>query len=629
MFDRIINFAQFPLGTPSDAFEADIEPFILFVSGPVSLPAAATDFFSTAWIFGQDETDFFKNRRTVQNIYNADYNFAQPPFSPTLTAIAGDKRVVLTWDTVSVASFDRFSQEFDFEGYKLYKGTDPLLSGSRTITNIDGTPTFFKPIGHWDLENEIVGPVTVLDGEGVYNLGSDSGLSFFYIDDDVTNGIDYYYALVAYDRGVIDEQTGELSIDPQENIFNISVDLSGRILGISNNAAVVVPRSRPAGYIDGDVNEDLSVVTSGTGSGSLFVRVVDDTALQTDRPYQVRLYSQDDDTEGTDLEVTTEYDIVDVSTGTTLVNKTDLVPVSPMVDGFVVELNNLEAQPGVILYHDEKTGYVANPGTSNELFRLDPRELDGYTSNWIASVRQDESSSFVQSQDDYELVWVNPNDSTYTPPRFGFTFLRVPLPFFAVNASTGAVVDMFIEDTNKNKEFDVEDVIIIAEAAGFSNKFRHKISFALPEGDGVSTPPTDGNRLRVSVLREFQTGDYFQFTLKKAFVDVELAGNELADIGVVPNPYIGGSQFEKRSQISGRGERQIEFINLPQECTISIFNVRGELIDTIEHSDFGSDGSASWDLQTAEGQDVAYGVYIYHVKADGIGEHVGKFALVK
>ena len=43
-------------------------------------------------IFGDDEIDF-KNRRTVQNIYNSDYNFAQPPIMPTLTAVPGDERL--------------------------------------------------------------------------------------------------------------------------------------------------------------------------------------------------------------------------------------------------------------------------------------------------------------------------------------------------------------------------------------------------------------------------------------------------------------------------------------------------------------------------------------------------------
>ena len=628
MFDRILNYAQFPLGTPADDFEADIEPFLLFVSGPVNLFRDATDFFSTAWLFGEDETDFFKNRRTVQNIYDADYNFAQAPFLPTLTAIPGDGRVVLTWDTVAVASFDRFSQTFDFEGFKLYKGTDPLLSDARTITNIDGVPTFYEPLARWDLDNGLRGPVTVLEGEGVYDLGSDSGLSFYYVDENVNNGVTYYYALVAYDHGIPDTETGDPTIDPQENIFNISIDLAGNVQGLSQNAAIVVPRSKPAGYVDGDVNEDLSVITEGLGSGSLTVRVIDESAVIADHPYQVRFYSGPDEFEGTDLEITTHYDIFDAGTQEVRVQKSPLVPVSPMVDGFVVEVNNYEINAGIVDYVTEQTGYVSNAGSANELVGLDPTLLDGFETNWRAVVSKDSTGAFVHTQDDYELRWVNPSDSTYRPPRFGFTFLRTEIPVFAINLQKNKVVDLFILDGNGDRDFGAGDALIIAEREGTGYKFRHRIRFQVDEG-ADSVAPKPGDVLRIKTLKEFQTGDYFQFTLRDAFVDTELAGSELDDIAVVPNPYVGGSQFETRSQISGRGERRIEFINLPQTCTISIFNIRGELIQTIEHNGVGSDGSTTWDLRTSGQQDIAYGVYIYHVEAPGIGEFVGKFAVVK
>ncbi len=628
MFDRILNYAQFPLGTPSDAFEADIEPFILFVSGPVTLERDATDFFSTAWIFGEDERDFFKNRRTVQNIYDADYNFAQAPFMPTLTAIPGDKRVVLTWDTVAVASFDRFSQSFDFEGFKLYKGSDPLLSNSRTITNIDGTPTFFEPIARWDLENGIEGPVTVLEGEAVYDMGSDNGLSYFYIDNEVNNGIKYYYALVAYDHGIIDPVTGKLTIDPQENIFNISVDLAGNVLGVSNNAAIVVPRSRAAGYVSGRVNEDLSTITQGYGSGSMSVRVVNDPEVVPNSPYQVRFYSGPDPTVGSDIQKTTDYDIFNVATGEVEVRKTPLVPISPMVDGFVVEIANHKVISGALEYEPAKTGYLANEGTANEVYDLNPFVLDGFETNWVASVRRDSSAAFSHSQDEFELAWANPSDSTYLPPRFGFTFLRVPIPVFARNVRNNTRAEIFIQDRNGNRVWDPDDDLIISELSGNQHKFRHRVQFNVPEG-AVSVAPKPGDKLRIAVKNEFQTGDYFQFTLKGAEVDPDLAKSELDKIAVVPNPYVGASLLEGRSQISGRGERIIEFINLPQQCTISIFNLRGELVDTIEHNDVGSDGSESWDLRTSGSQDIAFGVYVYHVKAPGIGEFVGKFAVIK
>lgn len=55
----------------------------------------------------------------------------------------------------------------------------------------------------------------------------------------------------------------------------------------------------------------------------------------------------------------------------------------------------------------------------------------------------------------------------------------------------------------------------------------------------------------------------------------------------------------------------------------------GELVDVIEHNSSLDDGSAEWDLLTKDNLDVSYGVYIYHIQAPGVGEKVGKFAIIK
>jgi len=80
---------------------------------------------------------------------------------------------------------------------------------------------------------------------------------------------------------------------------------------------------------------------------------------------------------------------------------------------------------------------------------------------------------------------------------------------------------------------------------------------------------------------------------------------------------------------SGRGQRKIDFIHLPNKCTIKIFTIRGYLVDTIEHDSSLDDGSASWDLLSKDNLEIAYGVYIYHVSAPGIGNKIGKFAIIK
>ncbi len=621
LFDRIINYAQFELGTPAADFQADIEPFLLFVSGPVTLAPQTTSFFSTAWIFGANEADFFKNRRVAQNIYNADYNFAQPPFTPTLTAVPGDGRVVLSWDTVAVGSFDRFSQQRDFEGFRLYKGTDPLLTDARLVTDVNGTPTFYRPIAQWDLADGIRGSVPVLGGDAVYSLGNDSGLQFFYVDENVTNGVTYYYALVAYDRGFTDPNNpNSPPIDPQENTFNFSVNQAGRLTGLSQNAAVVTPRAPAAGYVAGGANEDLSHVTGGLGTGSGGVEILNDGDLTADAVYRVTFHSEF--LENSELYETTAYSVTDITSGTNLLDHTRMSMVTPYLDGFVFQINNAA---GVALA-PARTGYVGQQDGATT-YNLDPTQLPDVNAGWIATVRRDTTGLGTVTPWDYELRWVNEADSLYSPPRV-VGFLRQPIPVFAVNTSKNTLVDLLPRDVNGNGTFDVEDELVIAEAprSGIGRRYRYRVSFREASGGAAPAP---GTALHIGVTRPFFEGDFFQFTLRGSSTDADAAREQLNRIAVVPNPYIGASVYEARSQIEGRGDRVVQFIHLPQQCTIRIFTLRGELIRTLRHDAAASDGSESWNLRTEGNENVAFGIYIYHVEAPGIGEYVGRLALVK
>lgn len=622
-----IELSRFPLGQEPVQSVADDEPFALFMSGDVQLFPDETDFFSTAWIFGDDVDDFFKNRRTVQNIYNADYNFAQPPLVPTLTAEPGDGQVILSWDNLSVDSFDRFLQDFDFEGYKLYKGTNNLLTDARTITDVNGTPTFYEPIAQYDLDNGINGTIPVLDNTIAYDLGDDTGLSFSYVDDEVQNGKYYYYALVAYDRGFIPPDTSNAEgIDPQENVFRISVDISGNVTGTSKNAAVVVPKTRPAGFTDGGSTVDLSEVTNGTATGAAQVNIVVNTLIDPTKVYKIEFF--DTLSPLFDFHATSEYRIIEMNSLDTLVERSPYNDRTPIIDGFTVDLFNDEPV-GVL---PERTGFVSNEGTENELYGLDATELDGVDSDWVINVLNSEQGTFVQSNYDFELRFVDPNDSLYTPPRvLGGGFNRIPIPIYAYNLTLDQPADLFVVDGSagnpRNDIFDVGDKLEISDFQGGRQYFqRYRID--LMEGTGFPAP---GTKIRVSSRRAFGDGDYFQFAVRAGSVDEELASSELDDIYVVPNPYIGTASWERSASASaiGRGERKISFFNVPQTCTIRIFNIRGELVKIIYHNGTALDGQADWDLRTDNNEDVAYGIYFYHVDAPGIGTFKDKFAVIK
>jgi len=100
----------------------------------------------------------------------------------------------------------------------------------------------------------------------------------------------------------------------------------------------------------------------------------------------------------------------------------------------------------------------------------------------------------------------------------------------------------------------------------------------------------------------------------------------LDSVLVVPNPYVGGVDWQQRSS-TGIVQRKLAFTNLPSRCTIRIYNIAGDLVDIIEHNDATS-GTAWWDLQSRNNMEVASGVYVYHIDAPDVGTSIGKFAVL-
>ena len=100
----------------------------------------------------------------------------------------------------------------------------------------------------------------------------------------------------------------------------------------------------------------------------------------------------------------------------------------------------------------------------------------------------------------------------------------------------------------------------------------------------------------------------------------------LGDVGVVPNPYRVNSGFKEAEHL-----RQIRFTNLPEQCTIRIFSLTGEVVNIIDHNDSES-GNAWWDMRTINNQEIAPGLYIYHVQSPsdiGGDPFIGKFAVIR
>ena len=105
----------------------------------------------------------------------------------------------------------------------------------------------------------------------------------------------------------------------------------------------------------------------------------------------------------------------------------------------------------------------------------------------------------------------------------------------------------------------------------------------------------------------------------------------LNDIYTVPDPYVAVSSLERRviNEQEGRGDRRLDFVNLPQKCTVSIYTVSGKLVRELDHYATEDNKRLSWDLRTKDGLEISYGMYFYVVDAPGIGTKTGKFAVIK
>ena len=101
--------------------------------------------------------------------------------------------------------------------------------------------------------------------------------------------------------------------------------------------------------------------------------------------------------------------------------------------------------------------------------------------------------------------------------------------------------------------------------------------------------------------------------------DQEQLASALDMINVVPNPYYAFSEYERN-----RLDNRVKITNLPDQCTVTIYNVSGKLIRTYK-KDTGESSSIDWDLKNSKGIPISSGVYIIHVEVPGAGEKIIKF----
>ncbi len=644
------------LQSPADAYlEGGTNLGMFFSSGPFPMPAGHTERFSMALIFAKQDfpdapsptelknSSLARKKETVQQIYNADYRFAQPPLKPNLKAIPGDGQVILHWDERAEDSFDPFLKEYDFEGYKLYRSTEPFFNENRTITNAYGEETFRKELVQFDLDNEYFGLHAVAVDGTMFNLGNNTGLRHYYVDQNVMNGRTYYYALVSYDRGKmamdadgnlqLDEFGHARGISPSECAATIKVDISGNIQ-VDINTVVVTPRPPATGYIPGELSDTLMHTWdefSGPATGFVNLAVIQADSLLDNHEYELRFIESSKYHD----EPTPDFVLLDL-TDNTIVIDTTLLEIwgqeTPVSDGLGMTIHNDTA----ISVIGDSSGWVEG---SNSNYDITMRPLTRGDDLWGEFGNRKQLYPA-----DYVIVFEDSVVDTSFQIGLGGPFQHgpIPVPFRIWNLTEQVWVPFgAVERTDYSYDniwqFTEPIIILLGDSASVDpdpDIYNYRVAWAIrlfpPEAEDVTPiPPGAGDVIRIVTTKPFRDGETFRFISKGAVLDENLTGRELKAVYVVPNPYVATSLFEPANVYkSGRGERVIYFMGLPAVCKISIYTKRGYLVNTVTHTGSGPNGMESWDLVSKDGMNIAYGIYFYVVEAYG-EKSVGKFAIIK
>jgi hypothetical protein len=568
----------------------------------------------------------------AQFIYDQGWLLPGPPLAPNMTLVPGDNQVRIVWDNLPEVTPDPYWQKVasdttkpgwdpvyrdrSFQGYIVYKsknGTDWGILGQYDLA--DGVTFNYPPGGD-----------SAGTPDSLWIKATDKGLFYSIVDSNVTDGFTYYYCVASYNHNFQTTQWDSTHHVPLDSA--VIILRSGLVANFST-----VPRWEAANYIMpkcgvatalGDTTDAL--VPHKVVAGLKVEAEVVVPAQVTADTYELRFlgprYGNNVTTAIYSYVVTDKRNdslVIDTTSfDYTLGNR--LVRALPAFNGLSLTCSLHVAMPAkpfdsayavhVAQYPAESVG--ARPGNAPN-------------TGW----------SFRGS--DYRIVWTTAPgymtakvlDATHggvEVPKTGWTG-NTPVPASAANGWC------FV-----NKQFKSPSDTLTGQAADIYLCGGY-ISFK-PSGDSLSTlfsSIQDGDTWYVAGHKAEGTAPYYNAYHTWSVPGVaDTSKPYKLNVKVVPNPYVVFNAWEKSSE-----QRYVRFTHLPNECTIRIYTVAGDLVRVIKHKDtniqpLDQGGTETWDFtnespgmsQTAaSGQLIASGVYIYHVESK-VGEAVGKLAVI-
>jgi hypothetical protein len=278
------------------------------------------------------------------------------------------------------------------------------------------------------------------------------------------------------------------------------------------------------------------------------------------------------------------------------------------------------------------------PDDPSDDYRMLPAVLPVSDSDVFGFYGDDPSSSAANDPSSDWVYWGDPNDKT--PGQAGYNAFFAPgigneaddsvdwteviartrlMNWNGYVSYTDSIALSALSSTDPANWTDADTTAFLD--AGFFIDADNTLGVVEVEGDyaygTVLGMPEIGTTFRWITNKPNSTGDKYSFST--AGYSAEVVAFDPENIKVWPNPYFGYNP-EERTPLANA----IHFINLPDEATISIYSLAGQLVRTLDH--MGGQEEV-WNAQNSFGVLVASGVYLAVVQTDE-GDKILKLAVV-
>ncbi len=264
----------------------------------------------------------------------------------------------------------------------------------------------------------------------------------------------------------------------------------------------------------------------------------------------------------------------------------------------------------------------------------------GWFPGYAISLETGERLNIIYAEDSWE-VGENGADMIWNPTNTIFTRAETP---FGGRHYVYIMNSRYDECAEYKSKFDAGDFTGVWKQAGWVTIPLVKSNYVAKAGE-MFVPPTE-TKVKIRVSKPYalyNTADtpvnadmpYYTFNTNDLYNDMfnEYAAKAALDkINVVPNPYYAYSSYEQNGL-----DNVVKIVNLPSKCTVSIYTISGMLIRRFERGvandlsvgatidKLNLETTQDWDMKNNAGTPVSSGVYLIHVKLDGVGERVIKW----